>query len=171
MKTRKYGIYDSEEEQNFACWLSEGAEHGLIEAFECHETTFTLADKKSAMNNGKSKFLFHPMTYKPDFIFTVTPKFKQAFPKLKWFFGNGDMIYAEIKGGWVRGDETKALNITRKWLYQSQNVYVEVIKIGGKGAKNDLFLQTWCPMTALITPKTRKVRKKYEGAKIIGDFA
>jgi len=168
--------FDSQEEFHFNNWLEEGVGNGFIEPeFTHHKAVFELSPRQTCdtytkTGKRKDKFLFHAHTYKPDFVFTVTNKFIQAFPKLKWDFGDGNKIYADIKGGWTKGDETKCLNITRKWLYQDCSVYIEVIKVGGRAPKNNIFLSTWCPESAYFTPKKHDPVRKYIGGSRISDF-
>ena len=129
-----------------------------------------LPTRGSLIPGTKQKFLFHPCTYQPDFVFYVTQKFRDAFPKLKWDYVQGVNVYADIKGGWTKGDEVKAYNIIRKWVYQKHGIYVQTIKIGGAAPKNNLFLQTWAPESARLTLKTKQVVRKYEGMKTIKEY-
>ena len=168
--------YDSQEEEHFAAWLGEGMLAGFIawSTSTYHEVSFELSPKRTypvqMPKSIKERHLFHSCTYTPDFVFDVTPEFRATFPKLNWHYLAGNMVHADIKGGWTKPDEVKCYNILRKWVFQRLGVYIQTVKIGGAAPKNNLFLQTWVPEAARLTPKTRQVVKKYEGAKTIGDY-
>ncbi len=163
--------FDSEEELQFACWLYEAREHGLISDIIYHPETFELSSrvavkyKKQLKTKSKivERFLFHPHSFTPDFSFVVISELLYPYFVDTAFIGNTRII-VDVKGTFNKYGDPKQFSINQKWVMEKFGIYIEKI------VPVKLFFKTWCPEAARYTPKTRQPVKKYIGVKTISEF-
>ena len=157
MKKRKR----SDEEEQFAAWLKEGEEHGLIYWWHEQTPTFPLIPRQAIVVEKQlktkkklvEKFLFHPLTYTADFSFSLTEKgydllanvFATTFAINRYCNGYANKILVDTKGEYTpQHAQSEAFEIKRKLVFQLHKRYVEKVvpyKRRGKG----LFQMTYAP--------------------------
>ena len=154
--------FDSQEEVDFYHWCAEAFDAGLIEHFgRCNKEfdAFELIGKQYYQADGKKKFLFHDITYTPDFIVKGCKV---------WYLYEKPIhdydIFIDIKPSFSKHGDAKQFSIIRKLMMMVHGLYIHKI------TPEKLFLKTWVPEKVRYTPKTGKLRKKYEGCKTIKEF-
>ena len=155
--------FESVEELHFYYWLQEAKADGYIDYFEYHQTTFDLIPRQveaytDFRGRPKEKFLFHPVTYTPDFIFTATERLKNL---LKTEQGT---YYVDIKGGFEpTHSKEQVFSIVRKLVYYSKGIYIDKI------IPSEWFSKTWVPDEAAYMSNRRELtrRKPYINCRLL----
>lgn len=154
----------STEEVYFSYWLQELKEKKIITKYEFEPKTFELY-KESYIQNEK----ILACTYTPDFSieWNTKSRSKDVLPIIKAL--SCDIIdsicekstilvrdkntsYIEIKPIRDSHGSINTTNIKIKWLLQTQDIYVQMVKVSGK--RRGLFKDTFTPKQFLIE-KTR----------------
>jgi len=137
---------ESNEEQQFAAWLDEAMEHGLVDYWS-DQPYFELID---GMRCG-GKFVHRPHNYTADFAAQLTEEgervLRGAFQKTEVVgFPNG-RLYVDTKGGFMNRGTCQEFSINQKLVYERHGVWVSKVvpfhKV--KGVPKGLFVDTWCP--------------------------
>ena len=158
--------FDSTEELHFYYWLKEAEENGFIREWTHQAEKFDLIPRQS-MNvitesgKTKDKFLFHPVSYTPDFIFVLTDKLKQLLSEKQIYF------YVDVKGEYEpTHSKDQVFSIIRKLMYYSKGVYVHKI------IPREWFKKTWVPEKAAYMSNRRILtrRKPYINCKLLKEI-
>ena len=156
---------DSDEERQFYDWLIEAESVDLVSNIEYHPGSFTLAERASVQIEQQlktktktvEKFLLHPHSYTPDFVFVWHGLFSP-------FFTRQNCTWVDVKGSFGLHGDSKQFRLNQKWMWARYGIYVnEVVPV-------KLFKKTWVPESCRWTPKQKKPVKKYVGCKTIDEF-
>ena len=156
-------MYKSKEEQDFADWLKEAQEHGLISSWEYEPRSFILFEKQTYEETVQLKtktkiverHLHAEASYTPDFMMLLTPLGSRLLhdvfkPSIE---GIGDgCVWVDVKGNYdaVRKDG-RFFSLIQKALYSKHGVWVEKVVPffqTGRGAKKKakgLFAAAFAP--------------------------
>lgn len=157
--------FDSVEELEFYHWCVEAKNKGIILGFIYQPPSYTLSTKKTytvpkqlkTKIRYDEKTLLRPHVYTADFMLYSEPGTNMdKFPNYI-FIGSGGEILIDVKGTFNMYGGDRELSINQKWLYDKFDIYVN------KVVPEKLFKATWVPEKVRYTPKTGKLRKKYEG--------
>lgn len=159
---------DSQEEIDFLEWLIEAKSKSLIDDFRYQPESFLLSDKVDYINlKGKCRSLFREHIYSPDFevIFDSSKQLALAeeFKVPKDKLNCATKVVLDVKGTFNRNGGDRNFSINQKWVYQKHQVYVY------KLVPKDFFKKLGVPKACLMTKKTKKPRKAFEGYPTIED--
>lgn len=181
--------FDSEEERLFFLYLEELKENDFIKDYTYHVKSFSLSEpvkydwiKKNKKVEGT---LLQGHIYTPDFwidwnwekslgiFYYDINDGKNKLDKIPFINnidneGNNAGSYVEVKPSWDMNNMQRIFAVNQKWIFQEYKILVQ--KIIPVGKKNCLFAQTFVPLEAMLTAKT-KVPKKYKfKVKSLQDF-
>ena len=146
--------FDSNEEYEFYLWLVEAKSVGLVHSFTHHPDSFVLSDKVA--HNGKHLLRKH--FYTADFKVKTTEDIGLRG-------GVDDFTYfVDVKGGFNLYNNHREFSINQKWLFQKFNIFINKVE------PTKWFHKHWCPKKALLTEKTKQIRKKYLHCKLLEDI-
>lgn len=154
--------FDSQEEVDFFHWCTEAFESGLIKSFfRCSKKldSFELIGKQYYTVDKKKKFLFHNVTYCPDFIIHES-KILDIYEKP--IYKNNIVI--DVKPSFSKHGDAKQFSIIRKLMMQIHNIYIHKI------IPEELFKKTWLPEKAGRTKVKGNIEKKYIDCKNIKEY-
>jgi hypothetical protein len=167
---------DSIEEVQFAHWLDEAKERGVVIRWDYHPEPFELSKKVSIYERKKY------ITPKKQIERTKTIKrclarghiyqadFKLLFDLHSFKFSHGLIsvdkftYYIDIKGAYHPNSDHKQLfSVNQKWVLQKHGVYVN------KVIPEKFFKKTWVPKAVAFMSNRKKPtrRKKFIGCKLL----
>ena len=154
----------SNEEQQFAYWLEEAQEHGLVVDSQEQPETFELIPKAEivTLEMKKPKFLFHKHSYTPDFLVMLTDlgkeilkdAFQPAWVSPDWI--EHGRLYVDTKGSFtVQHGQEQMFVANRKLLWHYNKIWIAKVipwisPMDRQGnmkakAKRSLFTDTFAP--------------------------
>lgn len=148
-------VFKSDEERNFAAWLDEAFDAGLIEHWEYEPRSYELVPRQTvkSKNGKKDVFLFQPSRYTPDFHVVLTAAGKWAFRDLfrKTLHVNVHSLWLDVKGSYdpYRKDD-RFISLIRKIMYQQYKVYITKVIVD-----KAFFMGTWAPEPARYCDKKK----------------
>ena len=169
----RYGAieFDSTEELHFYHWCVEAQQHGVLQTFRYRPAKFDLSDsvveyitqvgKSGKPVKPKRKVWLREATYSADFWV----EFASYQMSIRCGFQNlGEFI--DVKPAFHRADSRAAkFSILQKWVYQRFQVLVVPI------VPLELFVKTWMPAAAMLTPTGRlRDGKSVQGMKTVQEF-
>ena len=163
--------FDSNEEVEFYQWILEAKRVGLIESFTHPCKSYVLSNAVSVTVERVSEKTGKPLEPKESSLLqrhVYTPDFKIKFTDkavvLPIDFRCGLACVFDVKGTFSIHEENRVLGINIKWMYLKYGVLVQ------KVVPEKLFVKTWCPAGARLTPKKRQPRKKYLDVPTVEQF-
>lgn len=159
----------STEEHQFAAWLFEALQHGLVSDIMYEPKSYPLSGRVSVPVEKKmktktkivDKFLLHPHGYTPDFEFVIHhTNLLNHFIKID---GIGKVV-VDTKGSFNPHGGDRNFSVNRKWMYQVYGIYVNKI------VPKKLFKSTWVPEAFRLTQKTNKPCRTFIGCKTISEY-
>lgn len=168
-------VFDSKEEIQFYKWCSELKDASLILDFEYQPMPFLLSDTVrkdevySSLSKKKASVLLKSHVYTADFKIVFSDKFIDLFGYptfLKYFYPSSSdpyVVYVDIKGNFNKFSGDRILAINQKWVYQTYKAYINKI------VPDDLFRDTFLPVSEFVSPIKKKIREKYRGFKTLKD--
>ena len=171
-------VYDSDEEVMFVMWLEEAEKAGVIESWLYHCETYTLSNpvKYNTTKQLKTKVkieekhLINGCEYTPDFKFIVDKKYFNLFKSFGFKVLNDDsekyVITVDVKGMFDRHGGTREFEVKRKWLHQTNGIYVHKI------VPEKLFKKSFVPdlVRKVFGPKTSRGKNKFRECKSIKEL-
>ena len=124
--------YASDEEVEFAAFLSECKTHGLVSSFAYEPESYDLIPKatytvevprKTKPPKKVEKTLYRSHGYTPDWVFTPTAKFLELDHGLK--INDDGTIIVDIKGSWNKHGGDRIFPIHQKLMYFRFGLHVE----------------------------------------------
>ena len=158
----------SDEERQFAAWLYEALQHGLISDVKYEPESYVLSDRASMIIEKKlktktklvDKFLLGTHVYTSDFEFVILHT-----PLLTHFVKTEvDRVVVDTKGGFNPHGGDRNFSVNRKWMFQKYGIYVN------KVVPKKLFKKTWCPEIYRLAPKTGKPAAIAKGCSNIEEY-
>ena len=177
--------FDSSEELYFSWYLEQLKASRYINHWERIETSYLLTKgleheyikpMKKVEDKALKQTILAPSSYTPDFKIYWEPKAIGIFvselyntkEKINTPFicQNPEMVsIIETKGMFDMGNMTRLANNNIKFVYETYNVYINMIKIP------DIFNKTYTPDRFLMTDKTFQPRKlKYKNVRTLREF-
>lgn len=153
--------FDSTEEIEFYQWCEEAKNAGLILDFVYQPEKYILSNKRVELTG---ELILNPHVYTADFqIYRSSGVFDSVLKKS--FIGSSVQFFMiDIKGFASLYDDGRTFKINQKWMYDKYGVYVN------KVIPEEFFNETWVPVQARYTAKTKKEKKKYLKFRSINDF-
>ena len=175
---------DSTEELEFMWWVEECVEHGLIKPDWVYQPiTYDLIPKSTVQvikqlktkQKLEWKTLYQGHTYDPDFKIQFTDKFYGFFNELpqpisiassgyngfRFIKPNQDIII-DVKGTFNK--TARSFSTDQRLVYDKFGVIIHKI------IPEKLFVKTFVPKKASVTPKKKEPRKKYLKTPLIEEF-
>ena len=149
--------FDSKEELEFYWWLEEAYDELIVLDIVYHPEPYTLFEKALTP---EGKTLLREHKYTPDFVIEV-PK---ELDDLGLSGLHKGTYIIDVKGGFNLHNNLREFSINRKWMFQKYGIYVNKVE------PTEWFHKHWCPKKALLTPKTKQIRKKYQHCKLLADI-
>lgn len=157
--------FKSKEEEQFAFWLSECENFGLVEVWDYEPITFELLPEKKykeeVVLKTKTKIvertLHQSTTYTPDFRVLFTDKgldvFKDTFKKSIYTLNNSKVVFFDTKGGFSKFDDGRHYSLLQKLTFEVVGVWVERV------VPYKLFKKTFAPANVMWMKSRRKPTK------------
>lgn len=155
---------DSQEEVDCLAWLCEASNLSIINDFAYQPEAFYLFDAVKYQDiNNKTKTLFREHIYTADFVLSLNPikwldlakEFKIEYSSLS----NECSVYIDCKGAFNKTE--RAFSYNQKWVWQKFKTYIY------KLVPKNFFAKFGVPLACLLTNKTKKPRKMFEGMKLL----
>lgn len=164
----------SDEELFYLCWLSELCNAGYVDNAWYESKTFELNDPYEKLyevelktgTRKKKETLIKGTKYTPDFkvewtlkavgvfyLDYVTPIKVMSKSKALFHLGESLVSHVEIKPDHNQNNMTSYARVKINWLFQTQKVYVNMIKVP------TLFKDTFLPIEFTLTEKRRDPRQ------------
>lgn len=159
---------DSQEEIDCLAWLCEAQKSGIINDFTYQPKSFKLFDAAKYQDiTNKTRSLFREHEYTADFVMSLDPnKWLDLSKELKISYSelsnNICSVFIDCKGTFNKTE--RAFGYNQKWLWQKFKTYVY------KLVPKDFFKRFGVPMKCVLTNKTKKPRKMFEGMKSLKDI-
>lgn len=155
--------FDSNQQIQMYKWLQEAVQHNIVLQFEYQPESFMLF--QSTRKDGKHLLRQH--VYTTDYKVKFNPSVMEQNKELRKIFRHTldqEYQYIDIKGGYNIWNNHSQFSINRKWVYQVYKIFVYMIQV------EKLFKETWVPEQCRWTPKTKKLRKKYQENIVIQQY-
>lgn len=106
--------------------------------------------------------MFREHSYSPDFEITFDavkhPLLAAEFKVAKGAESAQTKVMVDVKGGFNKNGGDRNFSINQKWMYQKHGIYVH------KLVPKDFFEDFGVPAACLLTKKTKKPRKAFQGS-------
>lgn len=188
---------DSNEEWWMVGYLNELIEQGVVEAADKSNIRIPLSYKvrhkyteiKKTKTKAREMHLFKETAYTPDFNIYWNPEWVnviymplmqgERYTDQKIPFLSVEPLSPgtclEVKGSFTKPDELATTNMKRKWVFQTQQIFVQLIRVP------DIFEETFYPKAFLEDPnniykkdnKPRGIKKgdsKFPGVKTVEQY-
>lgn len=144
-------------------WCVEALSLGIIESFEHQPSQFVLSEprKYKAEKGPKSKEreLVKGHVYTADFRIETSAElpFKKRIQNI-------GTVYIDVKGSFNRFGGSREFSINQKWVLKDHGTYIH------KVIPEEFFSFTFVPRDAMLTKKTKVIKRKYLGCRSAEEY-